>query len=345
MSKDIQDDLYEQIDDYILGLLPASKINDIQSLIKTSDEYNRYYIQQKALIESSQIKGIPDPGDSYWNEFPDNVLKTYKKTRDITEEKAKKENPRHKESRFYNTVYSWWESVCQNISIVAPVLALVVIISTTAILIDNNSLDSHQITNIYSSVDTQKMILASRTLSTSEMNKLHQVSFNSFSFSKTDASNLFIAGQLYSKSLTYYLQQEFSKSSEILKALQVFNTDAPLEELINLVDNHRNSEAIKLYNRFFLSLKSNLPQKEYALFTIGAWVTDIKLLIITNQFEQLSQLKTSREILNEQQLSSLHAGVKKSIKELDEYIRSGNIKVTDKRKFERVLSNIENSLN
>ena len=345
MSEDIQDDLYEQIDDYILGLLPASKINEIESLINTSDECNKYYLQQKKLIESSQIKDIPDPGESYWNEFPDSVLQNYKKTSGITEAQAKEDKASSGKKSYYASILQWWHTVSHPYAVVLPVLALVVIVSFTVILIDNNLLNSHQQRNIYSSVDTQKIILASRVLSATEIEKLHQAGFNSFSFSKTDSHNLFTAGQLYSRSVTYYLQKEYVKSSQSLKALQAFKSDITLDELISQLENQNSIKVTKLYSKYSLALKDSLSEKDYALFTIGAWLTDIKLLTMTNQLENLSRFKTSKDILSENQLSSLHEGVSNGLRELDEYILSSNIKVTDKRKFERILSNIENSLN
>jgi len=329
MNDTAAEDIQEKIDDFILDLLPPEEQKKIESLIAQDENYNKYYLQQKELIELSQPADMPDPGAAYWQSFPDQVLEHCKET------------PTVKSRCFLHKALEWWRSQSIQSQILQPVLAFTFIAGLAFILI-NRTDESPE----YNAIVSQQVIWSDFQPSENILMQLKSTRSHNYAFSKTDTISVFSTGQHYALSIAYFFQQDYSRSLEELSPLKSLNLKDSLDILnIKLKQNRVDSESTRLlFNDLNTQIKKQLSADEYALFIMGSWLTDIQIALASKQYHLLRNLNKAELISQQLESQSLPDSIYSGLEKLNSYFQKEQYSRKELYEINNTVSNLKSIL-
>ena len=328
MNINYSDEIHEKIDDYILGLLPPEEQTAVEELITKNSDHNKYYIEQKELIELSQSNDIPDPGPEFWQHFPDQILDSCK------------ENQTDKPPNLWKSIIEWWNNKPLQSRILQPVVALTLLIAVFTLVHQTSE------TSTYSPLADQQLIWKNTQLTSDTLQQLLPTHINRYAFSSIDSINMFSAGQHYSLSIAYFFKHEYSESSGQIQSLKNLN----IKKTLNTLDNHLNDKNINtdlifgLYKSINTELKHKLTANDYALFAAGSWLTGIQIALVTKQYHLFNALNHTTSILNQLKSQELPQSVYKNLEELNLYLNKNQHSRKDLREIKQLISNIQSIL-
>jgi len=328
MNKDAQEIIQEQIDDYILGLLSDKNHRKIKTLIANNTTYNEYYLQQIKLVELIQKNDVPDPGPEFWNKFPDQILEQCHSKQKIS---------------FFNNGINWWASVLTKTSFFQPAMGFALVLAIVIILVNpSNNSEIQQFSPL-----AMQNILWQKTLPTNNMlNSLEIRKNNTYSFFKTDSSNVFSAGKNLSLSMAYFKNKNYVQSAKILESLKGMNNDEVLNELISSLKNDdlSPSKIVIKYNNLLTQFEKQFSTDDYNLFNAGSWLAYLEMAMVSKQYSLLKKLNQSQYILKKLKLQSLPESIYRHLQQLDGLLNKDQFNRKELTKIKWHISSIQNVL-
>jgi len=330
MNKNTQDDIEDQIDDYILGLLSDEKHKEISALIANNIDYNKYFLQQKELIEIIQKDEAPDPGPEYWENFADQVLE-----RCHQETKPK--------SGFLKNCTDWWETLSIKTSFFQPAMAFAVVLAVLVVLINPfNQLETQQ----YDPLVMQEM-LWQKTLPNNDMlNALKPKKNNTYAFSNADSINAFVAGKNLTLSMAYFKDKDYVQSEKILESLKGMSDTKALYSLINNLkkDGPPSSDIAISYKNLLTQIEKQFSTDNYNLFITGSWLAYLEMAMVSKQYHLFAKFNRSQYILQKLKSQSLPASIYSHLQQLDKLLKKDQFNRKELTEIKVHISDIQNVL-
>lgn len=328
--KDTREDIQDQIDDYILGLLSEKDHKETQFLISNNANYNEYYLQAKELLEHIQVNNTPDPGSDFWKKFPDQVLeKCHQK---------QKQTP-----SFWQQCVNWWQSLSTQTSFFQPAMAFALVLAIVVILVNPNNKTQ---TPLHDPLAMQNILWQKIAPTNDILEQLKTSEANAYSFSKIDSSNAFTVGKNLSLSIAYFIKQEYIQSAELLKGLKGFKTDKTLDTLVNSLQQENpfpSSVAIE-YKNLLTQIEQQFSTEDYALFITGSWLADIEMAVASKQYHLLTELNQTQYILQQLKPLALPEKTYDHLQQLDILLKKDQYSRKELTKIKWLTSSVQTVL-
>lgn len=323
--------------DYLEHALPTAEQAALESHLVQCNACRAEHDSLIAVIATTRNNPTPQPGDAYWQAFPDQVLAAFKT-------QSKPTAPIEAKPSWWSSLLAGWRQTTWYGVAVPAVLAAI------AITISFYWYPASDAPQVNSLVFQQQLRSQTQFAVIVKEYGSRQHSDNYFAFAGDAASNnYFRSGTLYSETLALLAGQDVVAAKTHFAVLNksLANQLPTLSKALERINEMFTAKAephqiLSSLGRLQLPLEQaarSSSRDQKTLFQFGSWLSDIKLALMVNPEMLPSQTVALEYFINNLQLAP--RGVKENLRQLQTLFRSQISTSTEQQQVLQLINNIQ----
>lgn len=293
----------------------------------------------QALLDKTRGAAVPDPGQAFWNAFPQQVLESCR---------AEAESrPSGVGAKLLAALRSWWPMPGNPSFAYAMVVVVIIGTGVTLALLrqDQEAMDSYQFQAHFSDGKSLAAIAAG--------NAFTPPSPNIYGFVEATTPNFFAVGAIYSQTLASVLGGDtasaYIRLSYLSTLLDSQNSAALTREIQHITDLLSNPKEHDLAIQQLASLQKTLAaaakgERERVLFDAGRIVMDIRLAALAHDPQLAAGAAITEHLPDELRKVGLAPGAAEAASQLHALLKKDALSADDHHKLQYLLDQIQTVL-